>query len=147
MVPAFNRKLTVLLAPASVSGAGTRTAVFDSIGSDFATIRVNCAAEVNTSASTPTIALTESDTTDATNYATWSSSGTRNEDLASAHGVNFAIDTRSRKRYIKLTITAASHTTNDVITCGADVIADRIEKQSPGTAALVGSTNDAYVVL
>lgn len=147
MVPALNQKLSVLLAPASVSGAGTRTAVFDSLGMDYATIKVNLAAEVNTNASTPTIALTESDTTDATNYATWSSSCSRNEDITAAHQVNFLVDTRTRKRYLKLTITAASHTTNDVITCAADAIASRQESAAAGTAALRGSTNDAVVVL
>lgn len=147
MVPAMQQKLAVLLAPASVSGAGTRTAVFDSVGADYVTIKVNCAAEVNTNASTPTIALTESDTTDATAYATWSSSCSRNEDITAAHQVNFLVDTRARKRYLKLTITAATHTTNDVITCAADVISSRLEGLAAGTAARLGSTNDAYVVL
>lgn len=147
MVPALNAKLAVLLAPASQTAAATRSAVCDTLGADFATIKVNCAAEVNTSAVGPTIALTESDTTDASNYGTWSSSASRNEDLAAAHQVTFHIDTRSRKRYIKLLITAATHTTNDIVTCAADALLTRREQVAAGTAAMLGSTNDAVVVL
>jgi hypothetical protein len=147
MVPVLQQKLAVLLAPASQTAAATRSAVVDTLGADFATIKVNCAAEVNTSASTPTIALTEADENAASSYATWSSSASRNEDLAAAHQVTFHIDTRSRKRYIKLLITAATHTTNDVITVAADSILSKQERVAAGTAAMLGSTNDAVVVL
>jgi hypothetical protein len=147
MVPALQQKLAVLLAPASQTAAATRSAVVDTLGADYATIKVNCAAEVNTNAVGPTIALTEADEDAASNYATWSSSASRNEDLAAAHQVVFQIDTRSRKRYIKLLITAATHTTNDIVTASADVLYSKRERVAAGTAAMVGSTNDAVVVL
>lgn len=150
MIPAFRRKMTVLLAPASQTAAATRSANIDCLGVDFATIRLNCAAEVNTSAVGPTIVLKESDDTTATNFATWSSSCTitgADGDLASAKQIVFHVDTRARKRYLNIAITTATHTTNDIITASADVTLDRRNEASPGTAALVGSTNDTVVVL
>lgn len=136
----------VALAPASQTAAATRSANIDTLGYDYATIRVNCAAEVNTNASTPTIAVKESDDTTATNFATWSSSYSRNEDLASAHNVVFKIDLRGRKRYLNLSITAATHTTNDVVTASAGYTLERAEVMAAGTAALIASTNDVVVV-
>lgn len=136
----------VALAPASQTAAATRSANIDCLGYDYATIRVNCAAEVNTSAVGPSIVVKESDDTTATNFATWSSSFSRTEDLASAHDVVFKIDLRGRKRYLNLSITAATHTTNDIVTAAADYTLERGENASAGTAGLIASTNDAVVV-
>lgn len=150
MIPAFRRKITVLLAPASQTAAATRSANIDCLGFDHATVRLNLAAEVNTSAIGPTIVLKESDDTTATNFATWSSSCTitgADGDLAAAKAVMFCIDTRARKRYLNLAITTATHTTNDVITGSAESILERRNEAAAGTAALVGSTNDTVVIL
>jgi len=146
MIPALCNKLKVLLAPASQTAAATRSANIDCLGVDYATVKVNLAAQVNTSAVAPTIALTESDDTTATNFATWSSSFSRSESLAAAHQLVFHVDTRSRKRYLNLAITAATHTTNDIVTASADVILSRRDVVPAGTAGMVGSTNDAVVV-
>lgn len=143
---ALRQKLSVLLAPASQTAAATRSANIDVIGCDFATVKVNLAARVNTSAVAPTIALTESDDTTATNFATWSSSFTGTESLANAHQKIYHVDCRSRKRYLNLAITTATHTTNDVVTASADVILHRREIVAAGTAAMLGSTNDSVVV-
>jgi len=136
----------VALAPASQAAAATRSANIDCLGYDYATIRLNLAAKVNTSASPPTIAVKESDDTAATNFATWSSSFSRNEDLTAAHSVVFKIDLRGRKRYLQLSVTSATHTTNDVVTAAADYTLSRGERASAGTAGLVASTNDAVVI-
>lgn len=146
MVPALANKLSVLLAPASQTAAATRSANIDVLGVDYATVKINLAARVNTSAVAPTIALTESDDTTPSNFATWSSSFSRSESLAAAHQLVFHVDTRSRKRYLNLAITAATHTTNDIVTNSADVILSRREASPAGTAGMVGSTNDAVVV-
>lgn len=143
---ALRQKLSVLLAPASQTAAATRSANIDVIGCDYATVKVNLAARVNTSAVAPTIALTESDDTTATNFATWSSSFTGTESLANAHQKIYHVDCRSRKRYLNLAITTATHTTNDVVTASADVILHRREIVAAGTAAMLGSTNDSVVV-
>ena len=147
MQPAFKRKVNVLLASASQSAAATRSANVDCLGVDYAEININLAARVNSSAATYAIVLKESDTTDATAFATWSSTCTRAEDLTAAHQVRFLIDTKTRKRYINLAMTNGTHTTNDLVTSSAEAILDRRAEVAPGTTGLSGSTNDAVIVL
>lgn len=146
MISALGGKIGVALAPASQTAAATRSANIDCLGADFATVRVNLGARVNTSAVAPTVALLESDDTTATNFATWSSSFSRSESLANAHVLVFQVDTRARKRYLQLQITAATHTTNDIVTAAADYTLSRREQVPAGTAGMVNSTNDAVVV-
>ena len=147
MVPALNQKLSVLLAPASQTAAATRSANIDCLGIDYVTIALNYKAEVNTDAVGPLVVIKESDDTEATNFATWSSSfSIAADDLVNAKQRVFYIDTRTRKRYLNLAVTTATHTTNDVITMGAISIATRRGSIAAGTAAMVGSTNDAVVV-
>lgn len=146
---ALRNKMSVLLAPASQTAAATRSANVDCLGADHVTIALNFAAEVNTSAIGPTIVIKESDDTTATNFATWASSFTvtgADNDLSTAKQRVFHIDTRSRKRYLNLAVTTATHTTNDIITMGAQAIFSRRDVVDAGTAAMVGSTNDAVVV-
>lgn len=148
MIHALRQKISVLLAPASQTAAATRSANIDCLGSDYVTIVMPFAAEVNTDAVGPTIVLTESDDTTATNFATWSSSNTLTaHGLVSAHQVIFHVDTRTRKRYLNLASTTATHTTNDVVTSGAIAIFSRKEEGPVGTAGLIGSTNDSVTVL
>src|SRR5688572_23881771 len=117
MIPALSNKISVLLAPASQTAAATRSANIDCLGADYVTIVMPFAAEVNTDAVGPTIVLKEADTTDATNFATWASSNTLTAHaLVAAHQVVFHVDTRTRKRYLNLASTTATHTTNDVVT-------------------------------
>lgn len=137
---------SVALAAASQSAAATRSANIDCLGADYATVKVNFGARVNTSAATCTCILKESDDTVASNFATWSSSFSRSEDLTSAHQVVFQVDLRGRKRYLNLSMTNGTHTTNDLVTASADVILARRETVAAGTAAMIGSTNDAVVV-
>lgn len=139
-------KISVLLAAASQSAAATRSANIDCLGVDHAVIHVNLGARVNTSAATYAIVLKESNDTVASNFATWSSSFSRSEDLTSAHGLALSVDTRTRKRYLRLEMTNGTHTTNDLVTSSAVALLSRRESQAAGTAALVGSTNDAVVV-
>jgi hypothetical protein len=149
MHPAFRRKMTVLLAPATQSAAATRSANIDCLGVDHVEIALNFAAEVNTSAIGPTIALTESNDTTASNFATWSSSFSITgaaDALVTAKQRLFKIDTRTRKRYLNLAITTATHTTNDIINVGALAIFERRDETPAGTAGMVGSTNDVVVV-
>lgn len=149
MVPALKTKMNVLLAPASQTAAATRAATVDALGCDYVEIEVNCAAEVNTSAIGPTIAIQESDDTNASNFATWSSSFSiagADGNLAAAKQYRFCIDTRTRKRYLRLLTTAATHTTNDIVTSSAIALLSRRETVPAGTAGMVGSTNDTVVV-
>jgi hypothetical protein len=139
--------MSVALAAASQSAAATRSANIDCLGADYVKVKINLAARVNSSAATYAIVLKESNDTTATNFATWSSSCTRAEDLTNAHQVVFAVDCRTRKRYLNLAMTNGTHTTNDLVTSAVDTLHGRLESQAAGTAAILGSTNDAVVVL
>lgn len=135
----------VLLAPSSISTGGTASATVDIRGAAFATLRINFAAEVNTNAVNPTVSVLLSDTTDATNYATVAAN--RTEDLAAAHELRYEIDNKSGKRYLKLSITAATHTTNDLVTHGGAIVSLHNTDSDPAsTTAMQGSTNDAVVI-
>lgn len=146
MIPALKSRFTVALASASQSGAATRSVNIDCLGCDYATFKVNGGAAVNTSAATVAIVLKESDDTTATNFATWSSTFSLGKSFITAHQEIMCVDLKTRKRYIQLSISNGTHTTNDVFTAGADVVLQRKELAAAGTAALLGSTNDAVVV-
>jgi len=141
---ALNAKHEVLLSPQAITAAGTASAFLDTQGADYATITVSFAAEVNTSAVGPTVSLAHADTTDG---STATVTADRTEDLTAAHGLVYHVDTKSKKRYLRLAITAATHTTNDVVTAAAGAILTRLGEAPDGTADMVASTNDAVVLV
>lgn len=147
MMTAQNRVVSVLLAPASQTNSATRTANLDTINADYATILIPLASAINTNAVGPTIQLSESDDTVVTNFATWSSSGTLTAtSITNAKNVTFHIDTRARKRYIRLSLTTAT-ATNDNVTAAALAETGRLQTLPSGTAGMIGSTNDVCVIL
>ena len=113
---------TVLVAPIAAAAVGTtaaRTASWDLVQvdgrSDYAEIRMSFGSESNTDAAGPIISLLESDDTVVTNHATFNSNFERSgEDLTSAKEVRYLVDCKSRKRYLRLTITPDT-TTNGPI--------------------------------
>lgn len=143
MIAALSAKDSLLIAPVAMTNSQTATAVLDTSGADWATIRIGLSARLNTNAVAPTINLTESDTTTAsTNTIT----ADRSESCASAHALIYRIDTRARKRYLTLSITTAT-TTNDNVTVSAFGTLGRLSEAPKNTTASVGSTNDAVVVV
>lgn len=146
MVPAYYPKMKVELSPASSSAGATRSANIDTLGGDHMEIVIPLAARVNSSAATVAIVVKESDDTTASNFATWSSSFSRSEDLTNAHNLRFMIDCRARKRYLNLAITNGTHTTNDLITAAALSLLTKREQVPAGTAGMCGSTNDVVVI-
>lgn len=145
MIHALANKMTVMLNCASQSAGATRSATLDCLNADYATISIPMAIEVNTNAIGPTIVISEGDTT--SSFATWSSSCTLTaHGLETAHQVRVNVDTRARKRYLKLAITSET-TTNDHVTSAAIALLSRLEEAPAGTAGLIGSTNDTVVVL
>ena len=142
----LNKKLSVLLAPASQTNSATRTANLDTIGGDYATITVNLASAINTNAVGPTIKLLESDDTTATNFATFNSNfNLTAHSIAAAHQLVYQVDTRTRKRYIQLSVTTAT-ATNDNVTCGATAAIGRLGLSPAAQSSFLGSTNDSVVV-
>lgn len=135
----------LLLAPASQTNSATRTANLDTRGAAYATIRMAFASEINTNAVGPTISLLESDNTTVTNFATFSSDFERTaEDITGAKQIVYRTDLRGRKRYLRLSVTTAT-ATNDNVTMGAvaSLTRNAIEPASEASQAL--DTNSVVV--
>ncbi len=145
---ALLRKINMLLVPASQTNTATRTANLDTLNCDYAEIIVPMASAINTNAVAPTLKLLESNDTVASNFATWNSNfsltGT-NLPFVTGGDVVFKIDTRTRKRYIQVSLNTNT-TTNDNVTAAVIGITSRLSAASPGVTNLVASTNDVCVV-
>ena len=147
MKHALNRQVTMMLAPASQTNSATRTANLDTINADYATILIPLASAINTNAVGPTIQLSESDDTVVTNFATWSSSGTLTAtSIAAAKNVTFHIDCKARKRYVRLSLSTAT-ATNDNVTAAAIAETGLLATLPASTSGMAASTNDVVVVL
>ncbi len=146
MIHPLAQKLSVLLAPASQTNSATRTQNLDTIGAEYATIVMNLASALNTNAVGPTIQLSESDNTTASNFATFNSNfNTTATTIAAARQIVYFVDTRSRKRYLRLSVTTAT-ATNDNVTMGVTAILSRVEQPAAAASNNLGSTNDTAVV-
>lgn len=137
MLPFRVIKHDQLIAARAVTNNATASATTDVTGYDYATVIVNLSSEANTNAVGPTISLLESDTTDATNYATITADITG--DMVAAKPIVYGIDLRGRKRYLKLTVSSAT-ATNDHFTASADLVLHRLASGPSGTTGIV-STN------
>jgi len=104
----------LMLAPQAMTNSATVTANLDTKGSGHATIRIALAAEINTNAVGPTIALSESDDTVVTNFGTVVATRTA-EAIVAAKEVRYEVDIKGRKRYLRLSVTTGT-TTNDNVT-------------------------------
>jgi hypothetical protein len=140
------KTLHLLLASASQTNSATRTANLDCAGAGYAEIVMNFASEINTNAVGPTLSLLESDDTTVTNFATFDSSFERSaEDITTAKVIKYGLDLRGRKRYLRLSVTTAT-ATNDNVTMGAS---GSLSKKAIGPAteaAMAGDTNTVVVV-
>lgn len=126
-----------LIASRALTNNATATANLDTNGADYATITVNISSEANTNAVGPTISLLESDDTTASNFATVTADITG--DAVAAKPIVYGVDLRGRKRYLRLSVSAAT-ATNDNLTISSDAILSRL-KQGPAGTTGVASTN------
>lgn len=140
-----NEKVSFMINPQSMTNSATVTANLDTLGSDYATIRVAFKSEINTNAVGPTLSLLESDDTVATNFATITADRT-SETITNHKGVVYHVDLRGRKRYLRLSVTTAT-TTNDNVTFAAIASLTRLEESPGSTSDMVATTNDAVVVV
>lgn len=136
---------TLLIAPVAITAAATAGATIDTVGADFATIRVGFASEVNTNAIGPTISLLHNDTTVITDFVTVLADRT-GEDLVADRPLIYHVDMRSRKRYLRLKLTAETHTTNDLIVADAWVTLTRKSEQPASTTDMVASGGAVVLV-
>jgi hypothetical protein len=135
---------SVLIASQKITDGATVTANLDCKDCDHVTVRVNFGAEETTDATTAAIVLSHSDTTDATNFSTITAS--RGEDLASAHELRYEVDMKTRKRYLRLSVTAGTGTGSDM-QVGAIATKTRNGQDPASTTAMQASTNDAVVIV
>jgi hypothetical protein len=114
-------KSDVLISPVAKSNTATASASLDTVTTrgkaNYARIVLNFASEINTNAVGPTISLLHSDDTVVTNHATMVANRSA-EDITTAKSLVYHVDLRGKKRYLRLTVTTAT-ATNDDITVGA----------------------------
>lgn len=147
MIQAQDARHVVLMASLAHTSSETVTSSLDLKGADYATIEINLGIEKNTNAIGPTIVLSEGDTT--SSFATWSSSCTITgaaDDLVAAKEVLLHVDTKARKRYLKLSV-ATGTATNDDVTFGACARLSRLSKSPASTSDMVNTTNDIVRIL
>ena len=142
MIEAQNVTRSVLFV-ARMTNSATNTANIDCREADYCTIEVCLDARINTSAVGPTISLLESDDTVVTNFATFNSSFERSAEAITADKVIvYHVDTKARKRYLRLSITSAT-ATNDDLSVSALALLSRKEKlpaatTDMGTVVVIG---------
>jgi hypothetical protein len=132
-----NRKKSLVLATSSLTNGATGTGSVDTIGYDRLELTVLQTTSNNTTNNLSVCKLSESDTTDATNYSDitkFVGDGTGGFTVPVADTSNsqlyvFNLDLRARKRYIKLTV---SPVTTQSITAIASLSK---AEQMPVTAA------------
>jgi hypothetical protein len=113
---------TVVLAPATAA-TSARSVAMDTLGSDYATIVITLGAEANTNSTNVTLQLAESDNS-TTGFVTFNSNFNRVVDNAAAMVAVYGVDLKGRKRYIRLTVTPDTHTTNGVVLSSAISLMD-----------------------
>jgi hypothetical protein len=131
MLPERQVTDSLLIAPQAMTNSATVTANIDTLGSSYATIRVALASEINTNAVGPTLSLLQSDDTVASNFATVVANRTA-EDITTAKEVTYGIDLRGKKRYLRLSVTTAT-TTNDNVTLASITTLSELEQRPNGT--------------
>lgn len=124
---------SLLIAPKAQTSSATTTANLDTKGAGYATIRVALASAINTNAVGPTLVLSESDDTVVTNFSAISTRTA--ESITAAKTIHYGIDLRGRKRHLRLAVTTAT-ATNDNITFSAVATLTDLENAPNGTTSV-----------
>lgn len=103
------RKQVIAITPQSVTNGATATGNIDTRGFRYLELDIFMATQDVASNVPSVLKLSESDTTDATNFSDISGARggtdfTQTGSTAAAYGYKFCLDLRGRKRYIKATI-------------------------------------------
>lgn len=127
---------SLLIAPKAQTNSATTTANLDTQGAGYATIRVAFASELNTNAVGPTLVLSQSDDTVVTNFATIDTQ--TGVDLTAAREVFYGVDLKGKKRYLRLAVTTAT-ATNDNVTFSAIATLSDLENAPNGTTSVANT--------
>jgi hypothetical protein len=120
---------SLLISPRSQTNTQTNTANLDTKGA--------FASELNTNAVGPTLVLSHSDDTVVTNFATLDTQ--TGVDLTAAREVHYGVDLRGKKRYLRLAVTTAT-ATNDNVTFAAVATLSDLENSPNGTTSVADTT-------
>lgn len=134
-------KVALALAATSKTAGSTATGYVDRLGFDHVVLAIHCGTADSTTNKLSVLKLTESDTTDATNFGNVSG-GVGGTDFTIGTPATsgdsiylFSVDCRARKRYIGF---AASPPTTEIITGFAMMFR---AKEAPRSAAEAGAKN------
>jgi hypothetical protein len=144
MIQAQRSKAYMAIVPQKITDGATATARVDTKGYSYATLLLQTSAEEGTDAGNATLGVLEADVTNVSSFATIVAN--QSVDNTAAKQTRYDIDLRSRKRYLRLTMTAASVTGSDLIVAGMAVLS-RGSAGPASTADEVYSTDDAVVVV
>lgn len=127
----------ILLAPEATTNGETNTATLDCKGEKFVDITVQIGAfNGGTSGVSPLVCkLSESDDTEATNFADISGASAASSITASGN-CRFNVDLRKRKRYLKLTFSPATASTNSSTIVSAIARFDQSEADPSSTTGM-----------
>ncbi len=145
MQVALNAEDRLLVAPQSMTNTATVTANLDTRGAAYATLRIAFASEINTNAVGPTISLLTSDDTEVTNFATVVADRT-SEAFVTAKALIYHVDMKGLKRYLRLSVTTAT-ATNDNVTLGVISTLTRRGDLPASTSDMVATTADNVVIV
>lgn len=151
MIQAQNERVVLLAAPQAMTNSATVTANLDTLQAtsdgrgEYVKLVFNFASEINTNAVGPTIAVLHCDTTVVSSFVTVTANRTA-EDISAAKNIVYMIDTKTLKRYLRISVTTAT-ATNDNVTFGCNAHVSRL-KTSPGnTTDMVRTSVDVVVTV
>jgi uncharacterized protein YpuA (DUF1002 family) len=135
------------ISPAGVTNGATASAAIDTLGADWATIRVALSNIVTTgtaSANGVTVSLKESVDSNASNATTFVADQTA---IKFGREIRYECDTRTRKRYLILQVApGTAGVTNEPVSCAAFSTLSRKEQAPASTSAMTGGSNDAVIL-
>lgn len=102
----------LMITPQLLTNADAPTARIDLKGVDYVVLSLQFSIELNTNAVGPGISLLSSDDTIVTNFATITADRAT-EDLTAAKIVEYRVDARNHKRYLRLVVTNEATTDGD----------------------------------
>jgi hypothetical protein len=147
MIHALNAPDTLCISPAGITAGATSAVNIDTLGADWATIRVALSNIVTTgvaSADGVTVKLTESVDTNSSNATTFVADRTG---IKFGREIRYEVDTRTRKRYLRLSvIPGTSGVSNEPVTACAFSTLSRKAAAPASTSDLIAGTNDAVVI-
>lgn len=149
MIHSQNSKDQVVLGPATNALTTSRSASFDFLGADYATIRVvqsqtGTAAGTNGGLQTVSLLHADSDPTQATQFATFVANVTGG--VTTSHEMIYHVDLKTKKRYGKIILTPHTSSNDGVVTT-VILTTSRNEASPSNTSAMVSTTNDVVTIV